>query len=129
MQDRPTRHELLDALQRFLDEEIVPHAEGRRQFLVRVAANLLRTIDRELALEEEHWQQEWEGLDALLGPEPRPAGFAATCEALRRRNEALCARIRAGDADAGPLRERCLAHVRGVVRAKLQVTNPAFIEG
>lgn len=129
MQDRPTRHELLDALQRFLDEEIVPHAEGRRQFLARVAANLLRTIDRELALEEEQLEREWLGLDGLLGAEPRPSGPAATREALRRRNEALCARIRAGEADAGPARERYLAHVRAVVRDKLRVTNPAYSEG
>jgi hypothetical protein len=129
VQDRPTRHELLDALRRFLDEEIVPSVEGRRQFLARVAANLLRTIDRELELEEEHLAREWAGLDGLLGVEPRPSGLAASPAALRRRNEALCDRIRAGEADAGPARERYLAHVRTVVRDKLSVTNPAYIEG
>ena len=52
MQDRPTVHELLDALGRFLDEEIVPATDGRRQFLARVAANVARMVDRELAAEE-----------------------------------------------------------------------------
>lgn len=127
MQDRPTQHELLDALQRFLDDEIVPHTDGRRQFLARVAANLIRTLDRELMLEEEHVQREWVSLDALLGPEPQPALPSAMRDALRRRNEALCVRIRAGEADAGATRARYLAHVTTVVRDKLSVTNPGYL--
>ncbi|HZQ35211.1 MAG TPA: DUF6285 domain-containing protein [Dehalococcoidia bacterium] len=126
MQDRPTQHEILDAVQRFLDEDVVPATEGRRQFLVRVAANLLRTLDRELALEEAQLAREWDGLNALLGEEPAPAGHAALCDALRRRNAALCDRIRAGEADEGEARARILAHVRRTVQEKLAVTNPAL---
>src|SRR5579883_2572696 len=85
MQDRPTVHELLDAVQRFLDEEIVPNTEGRRQFVARVSANVLRMIDRELTLEDEHQAREWGALDALLGPAALPSERAARHAALRTR--------------------------------------------
>jgi hypothetical protein len=48
--------------------------------------------------------------------------------ALRERNQALSARIRDGDADDGAFRQRVLAHVRDVVRAKLEVANPRWLE-
>src|SRR5579883_2934452 len=82
MQDRPTIHELLDAVQRFLDEEIVPNSEGRRQFVARVSANVLRMVDRELLLEDEHQAREWAALDGILGPAAMPRGRAALTAAL-----------------------------------------------
>ncbi|HZR80857.1 MAG TPA: DUF6285 domain-containing protein [Candidatus Binatia bacterium] len=128
MHDRPTAHELLTALQRFLDEDVVPATEGRRQFLARVAANVARTVDRELASEEEQLRAEWRGLDALLGVEPEPATRADLRAAIARRTESLCARIRAGDADGDtPFRETLFAHLRATVRDKLLVANPAWL--
>jgi very-short-patch-repair endonuclease len=126
VQDRPSQHEILDAVQRFLDDEVVPVTQGRTQFLVRVAANLLRALDRELTLEETQLAREWDGLNALLGAEQPPAGREALREALRRRNAALCERIRAGAADEDEARARILAHVRRTVQEKLAVTNPAL---
>jgi len=41
-------------------------------------------------------------------------------------NRALSERIRAGAADAGPWRERVLAHLQQVVEEKLQGSNPDF---
>src|SRR5438105_1177846 len=103
MQDRPSQHEILDAIQRFLDEEVVPQLQGRRQFLLRVAANLLRSLDRELQQEETFAVREWQGLNALLGEEPSPdGGRAAMRAAMARRTEQLCAEIRAGAADSEP---------------------------
>ncbi len=128
MQDRPTQHEILNAVQRFLDEDVVPATEGRTQFLVRVAANLLRALDRELALEEAQLAREWSGLNALLGAEQPPTGREAVRAALLQRNAALCERIRAGVADEGEARAQILAHVRGTVQEKLVVTNPALAE-
>jgi hypothetical protein len=127
MQDRPTAHELLTAVRRFLEEEVVPHTDGRRQFLARVAANTLAIVEREIALEEEHLQREWQGLQALLGPEETPPTRAALRAAVRHRTEELCARIRAGAADEGPWAEAVIAHVRATVRDKLSVTNPALL--
>jgi alpha-D-ribose 1-methylphosphonate 5-triphosphate synthase subunit PhnI len=126
MQDRPTVHELLDAVQRFLDEEIVPNTEGRRQFVARVSANALRMIGRELLLEEEHQAREWAALDTLLGPAQQPAGRAARASALRNRNDELCARIRAGSFDDGPAHAAVVASVRQSVQDKLAVTDPAY---
>jgi len=127
VQDRPTQHEILDAVQRFLDDEVVPGTQGRTQFLVRVAANLLRTLDRELALEEGQLAREWSGQNTLLGEQVPPAGIQSLREALLRRNATLCERIRAGEADEGEARVRMVAHVRQTVQAKLAVSNPALL--
>ena len=129
MQDRPSIHELLVAIERFLVEEIVPATDGRRQFLARVAANTLRLMDRELSSADAHLAREWSGLDALLGAEPMPDGAEARRSACRRRTEELCERIRHGDADLdGDFRRRVLAHLRTTVRDKLSVTNVAYLE-
>lgn len=127
MQDRPTVPELLAAVARFLDEEVVPHLEGSRQFYTRVAANLLRIVLREVETEEEHLTAEWERLQTLLPPAERPATVAALRTAIRQRTEELCRRIRQGEADTGSYRERVLAHVRETVREKLLVSHPQWI--
>lgn len=127
MQDRPTVHELLHAVIHFLDEEAVPHLTGSRQFYGRVAANALRTVQRELEHEEEHLTEEWERLNQLLSPEDRPSTRAGLRQAIRRRTEALCQRIRQGEADSGSYRKQVLAHVRESVREKLLVSNPGWI--
>jgi hypothetical protein len=126
MQDQPTAHELLDAVQRFLDQEIVPSSTGRRQFLARVSANVLRMVDREMLLAEEHETREWAALDAALGSAEMPRGRAALLAALRERNEDLCARIRAGAADECPARATIVASVRQSVQDKLAVTDPGY---
>src|SRR5262249_5394708 len=100
MQDRPTVHELLQAVIHFLDEEAVPNLTGSRQFYGRVAANALRTVQRELEHEEEQLTEEWERLNLLLVAEDRPSTRAGLRQAIRRRTEELCQRIRQGEADA-----------------------------
>lgn len=127
MQDRPSMEELLQAVTRFLDEDVVPHLDGSRQFYCRVAANALRTVVRELDHEETQLAAEWERLNALLPQTPQPSSRAALKQALRQRTEALCGRIRRGDADAGPYRAQVLAHVRASVKEKLQVSNPGWL--
>jgi hypothetical protein len=128
MQDRPSALELLKAVERFLDEEIVPNVEGTRQFHARVAANVMRILAREWEHEEAQLEAEWSGLDDLLGAEPRPLSRAAMRAGIARRTAELCERIRAGEADEGPFRHRVVAHVRRTVRDKLLVDNPAWLE-
>ena len=128
MQDRPTLHELLEAVERFLEEEIVPNAEGRRQFLARVSANVIRIVDREIAHEEAHALREWKGLDDLLGAEEPPPLAADRSKALARRTAQLSEKIRTGAADEGPWREQVLSHLRSVVRDKLSVSDPRLLE-
>ena len=127
MQDRPSYDELLGAIERFLNEEIMPSAEGSRRFHARVAANVLRIVRRELEREEEQLVTEWAGLCDLLGPAERPAGRAALSEAIRSRTGELCERIQRGEADAGGFREAVLGHVGRSVGDKLLVTNPGWL--
>lgn len=127
MQDRPTVYELLKAVERFLDEEIVPNTDGARSFHARVAGNVLRIVARELEMEEEQLAAEWDGLDRLLGPAERPATRSELREVIQQRTEELCQRIRQGHADAGPYRRQVLEHVSRTVRHKLLVSDPRWL--
>ncbi len=128
MQDRPTAIELLKAVERFLDEDVVPNVTGTRQFHARVAANVMRILARELELDEEHLDAEWTSLDELLGPEERPSTRQAVREALAVRNERLCECIRNGDADGGEFQGKAVEHMRRTVRNKLLIDNPAWLQ-
>jgi hypothetical protein len=127
MQDRPTFDELLAAVEHFLDTEIVPNVPGSRGFHARVSANAIRIVRRELELEDAQLSAEWDGLNTLLGHKNRPEDRAGLRSELRRRNEALCERIRGAEADEGPFAKRVSAHVRSVVSDKLRVTNPDLL--
>jgi hypothetical protein len=129
MQDRPTYQELLDAVRSFLELDVVPALEGAKKFHARVAANVVAIVGRELELEREHLDEEWLRLDRLLGPVPKPADTPALKTALRQRTEALCERIRSGEADGGPFRTAVLDHVRQTVREKLAIDNPKLLPG
>src|SRR5262249_47257759 len=124
MQDRPTVAELLEAVRGFLEQDAVAALDGTAKFHARVAANVLAIAARELELEPVQLAAEWQRLDALLGGAPAPSDLAALRAAIRVRTEALCERIRRGEADAGPFRDAVMAHVRATVRAKLAVANP-----
>jgi len=65
----PTTTELIAAVREFLQGEVMPATDGRIQFHVRVAANVLAQVERELE----------------LGPPSDP-----------RTDEELCAQIRDG---------------------------------
>src|SRR6266540_1206930 len=82
MEERPTFHELLAAIERFLDEEIVPNTPGARGFHTRVAANAIPTVRRELEAEDEQLAAEWAGLDGLLRLVEQPVGRAALREGI-----------------------------------------------
>lgn len=127
MQDRPTYDELLNAVQGFLERDVVPALEGTKKFHARVAANVLAIVRRELAVEADQLAAEWQRLDALLGPEPTPTDLASFKRRLAERNGDLCERIQAGAADAGEYRRLVLAHVRETVRQKLVVANPKLL--
>ena len=134
MQDRPTRDELLAAVERFLAEEVVERIDAGRRFHARVAANVVGIVRRELAHAPEQAAREWASLQALLDhgdgrPDHSPCPESPTerDKTIRSGTEELCARIQRGDADAPPLREAVLRHVRATVRDKLDVSNPKWI--
>jgi len=128
VQDRPTYDELLEAIETFLDKEIMPNVPGSRGFHARVAANALRIIRRELAHREEQLLNEWQDLDALLGVAQHPATLDALATALRERNEELASRIRKGDADDGEFAGAVREHVVRTIAAKLRVSDPGLLE-
>jgi hypothetical protein len=123
--DRPAAVELLRAVEAFLEREVVPNLAGPRQFHARVAANVVAMVAREIETEEAHLAGEWRRLGALLGDAaPAPAAREDLRRGVLARNAALVARIRAGDADAGPWRADVLAHLRRTVAEKLAVSRP-----
>jgi hypothetical protein len=128
MQDRPTYAELLEAVQHFIETDVVPALEGPKKFHARVAANVVAIVQRELRTEEEQLQGEWGRLRTLLQPEETKAnGRDALRAQVRSWTKRLCERIRAGDADAGPWREQVMAHLRQTVTDKLAVANPKYL--
>jgi len=123
--DRPDALELLRAVERFLEADVVPALEGVQRFHARVAANVVAVVARELETQELHLRSEWEGLSRLLGDAaPLPETLAAQRAGLLQRNEELVRRIRGGAADQGPWREAVLSHLERVVAQKLEVSHP-----
>lgn len=127
-QDLPTAVELLEVAASFLDNEVVPATTQSLQYRVRIAANVMRIIGRELQHEESHLRGEVKALAQLLEvAQPR----AGTAQKLRHNalalNGELCERIRAGAADHGEFRERTFEVVRAIVENKLETANPAYL--
>jgi aminoglycoside phosphotransferase (APT) family kinase protein len=111
LHDRPTATELLDAARGALAETVLPHLSGRPAFELRVAMRAIAMAERELAHRAEH--------------------VAVRAQALARvcvDDEAqLCALIRASE--IGDQREQLCASLRELVRAKLEVANPRYLQG
>ena len=61
MNDRPTASELLEAVAKFLESDVVPALEGKVKYNARVAAHVLGTVRREIECEERQLQDEWRG--------------------------------------------------------------------
>jgi hypothetical protein len=125
MNDRPTGAELLRAVERFLESEVVPALAGPARYHARVAANVVASVAREIETEEEQLLGEWRRLGELLGDSAQaPAAREALRAGVAQRSQALVQRIRAGEADAGTWRRAVLAHVRQTVADKLAVARP-----
>ena len=106
--DVPDLAGLVEAVREFLEGDVAAATAGRVHFHARVATNVLRMVERELALGPAQAASHAERLAAL--------GFADDAE--------LCAAIRRGDLD-----DRW-AEVRTAVAAsvadKLAVANPTY---
>ncbi len=131
MQDRPEAHELIQAVEGFIEGELLPTlADPRLRFRALVAANVLAIVARELAQGEVMLFAEWQRLIPLLAETnvPPPLSMEELHAAVLGFNRELCARIRAGEADTGPWYDEVLAHVESTVIEKLHVTNPRYLE-
>lgn len=105
----PTSAELIEAVREWLERDVMSSTEGRLRFHARVAANMLATVERELALGAD---QEREHRDRLAS-----LGMESDAE--------LATAIRNGELD-----DR-LDEVRRVIRAdvdaRVAVANPKYV--
>ena len=128
MQDRPNIKELIQGIYAFLETDLVPELQEPLRFHTRVAANLLRIIERELELEQGYLSQEAERLRVLLAraPSPAPSPDALRAE-ISTLNEELATRIRDGEADNDPWRTEVMDHIKRTLIEKLEIANPRMI--
>ena len=128
MQNRPDRSELLDAVARFLGEQVVLAVPDRSvAFRVRIAAWLVEVVARELASEEAHDLNEIRGLVALLGAPPvePTAGRSERAEQTGALRAQLARHIRDDELDAAGQAE-VLEHMKRVLADRLSVVQPRF---
>jgi hypothetical protein len=129
VQDRPTAIELLEAAAEFLTNEVVEIAAGALRYKVRVAANVLRIVAREIELGDRYLREEARELAHLVGqPEPRACGGPELREEVLELNRLLAERIRAGALDSAAERARLLAALRKSTLRKLEIANPGYLE-
>lgn len=108
--DAPSIAELVEAVREFLERDVMAATESRVQFHTRVAVNVLRMVERELALGSAQESAHSLGLARL--------GFASEA--------ALAAAIRDGTVSEDELAQ-VTAFVTKTVRAKLDVANPGYM--
>lgn len=86
MQDEPTPIELLESVAQFLRESVMPETSGRTNFLVRVAANAVDVVRRQLELTPAADAAELARLKSILGTEGDLASLnALLCERVEQR--------------------------------------------
>ena len=114
MQDEPTPAELIKAVADFLRNDIAPVMTGHQAFKLRVAANALDLVTRQLKLQQSGEVAEADRLSQLL----------AMPGSLSELNRALCDRIAKGEAD---LQSPGLAeHLWQTTMDKLAVDQPNY---
>jgi hypothetical protein len=131
MYDRPSAEELIDAARMHLEAAVIPaiRADRKLYFQTLVAINVLKIVQREMALGEGHVNAEWERLNEVEGvSRATPASPHELSEALADRNAALCADIRAGKYDADNSKSLLFEHVKACAIAQLEVANPRLLQ-
>jgi NAD(P)H-dependent FMN reductase len=108
--DEPSAIELLEAVEEFLRNDVMPVSDGSLKYHARVAANILKLVSRELdagPTPEQSFQDELEDL-----------GFQDRTE--------LAKAIRDGRIDAR--NQDLFAAIELWVHRKLQVSNPTYFD-
>ena len=106
LQGRPTAAELVAAVAEFLETDVRKATDGRVNFHARVAANVLRTVERELL--DDAATEVAEALTRL--------GFTDEAQ--------LATAIRAGELDDRP--DEVTACLRTLVQHRLAVAHPGY---
>lgn len=107
--DAPSVAELVESVREWLERDVMPATEGRLSFHARVAANVLKIVERELDVADEHAERHRVRLESL--------GVADDTE--------LAAAIRSGRLD--DRLDEVRAAVRESVIDKLSVANPRYM--
>ncbi len=115
MQDHPSPHELLQGVIRFLRDTALPRLDERAAYDARLAASLLKTVQRQLAHCNQDTNAERARLQQLLGSDGTDA---------RDLERELCARIEAGDIEWND--SLLLEHLWAVTLDKLAVDQPGY---
>jgi len=107
---------ILKAAVRYLEEELMPTLDGYHRFKVRVTANALNLVRRELELSASQGAAEQQRLVALLG-------HPGDVESLSRE---LSAKIHGGEVslDDPALKE----HIRNSLSEALKINNPKWLD-
>jgi hypothetical protein len=111
----PSAPEMLAVIREYLEATILPELRDDKWFNVKVAANMLATIERELRLGPAANAEEIARLEAITGARG----------SLDELNRVLAARIRDGSikgSDPG-----VLDHLRTATADALRINNPAWL--
>ena len=128
MYDRPTAAELIEAARQHLETNVIPAVKDinhKLYFQTLVAINVLRIVEREMALSTSHQRAAWERLDALLGETDKPDSHEGWEAGLAHRHAALCASIRIGQHDTD---ETLFDHLMATTYEQLEVANPKYLQ-
>jgi hypothetical protein len=128
MQDLPEKSLLLDALARFLDDQVRPAIEDPYlSFRLKIAINLAQLVAREIRAEDEHDGRQIQRLAALLGESLMHHFTSRTSreEWIIARQKRLVEELR-----VGAVTDEALDRIRAVLMANLEdkvsVANPRF---
>lgn len=111
----PDAATLLKAAISYLEGELLPELSGYHRFKVRVTANVLATIKRELELQADHEIVENHRLVALLGHQ----------DELPELNRELTEKIKTGAIKLD--NPELIRHIRHSLRETLAINNPKWI--
>ena len=116
--DRPDAVEILQAIDRFLEDNVAPQLEPHSRFHLKVTRHLLRLLQREWQHGDTLKSTELDRLQTLLDSDSPD---------LDSLNHALCTAIRDGrlGLDNPALKE----HLRRTARDKLAIDNPKYRSG
>jgi hypothetical protein len=115
MQDEPTPPEMLAAVAALLRETVMPQLSGHTAFLVRVAANALDLVRRQVELEPAADAAELARLQRLLGRNG----------ALFELNAGLCEAIEAGEMTLAT--PGLAEHLWATTLDKLAIDQPSYV--
>ena len=109
----PAPAAILDAVTRFLRDELLPTIDGREAFQLRVSINAIDLVAREIAHGAHAHAITADGIASLLGERVENATPQALCEAIEQDDPGL-------DPDA------LLEHLRRATIARLAIDQPGY---